>query len=120
MWGYGARHDKPSEGVLDALYASALVLSAGDSKLAIVGLDLGRAPTRQSVIAIRAHIKAAAGIEQVFIVGSHTHHGPVLEVDNLPSDENSYIRDLGAGELIMNRALFHLYDLQGKFKKLQL
>jgi hypothetical protein len=93
MWGYGARHDKPNQGVLDPLYANALVLSVGDSKLAIVGLDLGRAPTRQSIEAIRERINAT-GIEHVFIVGSHTHHGPVLEVDTLPSPETSYIREL--------------------------
>src|SRR5947199_258915 len=28
MWGYGARHDKPSEGVLDPLQARALVLAS--------------------------------------------------------------------------------------------
>src|SRR5437867_2043408 len=84
MWGYGARHDKANEGVLDPLYANALVLSVGDSKLAIVGLDLGRAPTRKSIAAIRQCTKARAGIEHVLIVGSHTHHGPVLEVDDLP------------------------------------
>src|SRR5262249_42702305 len=30
MWGYGARHDQPSVGVLDPLRARALVLAAGD------------------------------------------------------------------------------------------
>jgi hypothetical protein len=94
MWGYGARHDKPSEGVLDPLFANALVLAVGNGKLAIVGLDLGRAPTRQSMAAIRQRIKAEAGIEHVMIVGSHTHHGPVIEVDSLPAPESSYVRDL--------------------------
>jgi hypothetical protein len=41
MWGYGARHDALSDGVIDPLYAAALVIQAGDKKLAIVGLDLG-------------------------------------------------------------------------------
>jgi hypothetical protein len=94
MWGYGARHDKPNEGVMDPLYANALVLAIGDQKLALVGLDLGRSPTRKSMAAIRERIKADAGIAHVFIVGSHTHHGPVLEVDNLPNSENSYVREL--------------------------
>ncbi len=94
MWGYGARHDKPNEGVMDSLHANALVLSAGESNLAIVGLDLGRAPTRKSMAAIRERIKSEAGIEHVFVVGSHTHHGPVIEVDNLTTPANSYIREL--------------------------
>jgi hypothetical protein len=94
MWGYGARHDKPSVGVLDPLQARALVLAAAPEKIALVSLDLGRAPTRQSTAAIRARVKAAAGIEHLFLVGSHTHHGPVIELDNWPSTTNSYVRQL--------------------------
>jgi len=94
MWGYGARHDRPSDGVLDPLQARALVLAAEDQRIAIVSLDLGRAPTRQSSAAIRARTKAAAGIEHLFLVGSHTHHGPVIELDNWPSPANSYVRQL--------------------------
>jgi hypothetical protein len=93
MWGYGSRHDQPSEGVLDALHARALVLAAGSDKIAIVSLDLGRAPTRQSTAAIRAKIKSA-GIEHIFLVGSHTHHGPVIELDDWPDAKTSYVRQL--------------------------
>jgi hypothetical protein len=42
MWGYGDRHDALSVGVLDPLYADALVIQAGGRKIAIVGLNLGR------------------------------------------------------------------------------
>ena len=42
MWGYGARHDALSTGILDPLYAEALVIRAGDKKIAIVGMDMGR------------------------------------------------------------------------------
>src|SRR4051794_30357686 len=38
MWGYGDRHDALSTGTIDPLFAEALVLRAGDRKLAIVGL----------------------------------------------------------------------------------
>jgi hypothetical protein len=93
MWGYGARHDMPSVGVLDPLQARALVLAAGQEKIALVSLDLGRAPTRQSTAAIRAKVKVA-GIEHVFLVASHTHHGPVLELDNWPDPAHSYVRQL--------------------------
>src|SRR5215813_14148752 len=61
MWGYGARHDALSEGVLDPLQASALVVQAGEKKLAIVGLDLGRAPGEQSLQNIRQRLKTAGG-----------------------------------------------------------
>lgn len=82
MWGYGDRHDALSEGQLNPLFASAVVIQAGASKVAIVGLDLGRAPNEQSLQRIRAKIKAATGIEHSFIAGSHTHHGPVLELSD--------------------------------------
>lgn len=82
MWGYGARHDALSTGALDPLYATALVIETGTNKLAIVGLDLGRAPVEASLQRIRERIKAEAGIEHSFIAGSHTHHGPVLELSD--------------------------------------
>ncbi len=84
MWGYAARHDALSEGVLDPLYAEALVIQAGADKLAIVGLDLGRAPSEQSLARIRRRLRERAGIEWSFIAGSHTHHGPVLELSDQP------------------------------------
>jgi neutral ceramidase len=80
MWGYGDRHDALSVGVLDPLYADALVIQAGGKKIAIVGLDLGRAPAEASLQRIRQRIKDQAGIENSIIAGSHTHHGPVLEL----------------------------------------
>lgn len=80
MWGYGARHDALSQGVLDPLLATALVLEAGTNQLAIVGLDLGRAPAERSLQGIRARLAAEAGIEHLWIAASHTHHGPVLEL----------------------------------------
>jgi len=80
MWGYGARHDRLSDGTLDPLYAAAVVIRAGDVKLAIVGLDLGRSPSERSLQHIRQRIKDDAGIAHSFIAGSHTHHGPVVEL----------------------------------------
>jgi hypothetical protein len=94
MWGYGARHDSASVGVLDPLQARALVLAVAAEKIALVSLDLGRAPPRNSTQAIRAKVKDAAGIEHLFLVGSHTHHGPVIELDDWPSPKNSYVREL--------------------------
>lgn len=84
MWGYGARHDALSGGMLDPLYAAAVVIQAGTNKLAIVGLDLGRSPAEKSLQNIRQRIKAEAGIDYSFIAGSHTHHGPVLELTDEP------------------------------------
>ena len=93
MWGYSARKDNPSDGVRDPLQARALVLKSGESKIAIVGLDLGRAPTRESVARIREALKPDAFAE-MFLVASHTHHGPVLELDTWPRGGKPYVREL--------------------------
>ena len=80
MWGYGARKDMLSQGTLDPLMAKAIVIEAGEDRVALVGLDLGRAPTTAMMEEIRSTIRDKAKIEHVMIVGSHTHHGPVLEL----------------------------------------
>jgi neutral ceramidase len=80
MWGYGDRHDALSQGVLDPLYTDALVIQADGRKIAIVGLDLGRSPAEASLQRIRRRIQEQGGIEDSIIAGSHTHHGPVLEL----------------------------------------
>jgi hypothetical protein len=84
MWGYGARHDKLSEGTLDPLMAQAIVIAAGDDKVAIVGTDLGRGPTEAMMSIIRNEIAEKAGIRHVLISGSHSHHGPVIELVDEP------------------------------------
>jgi hypothetical protein len=102
MWGYGARHDFLSKGTLDPLYATALAIQAGTNKLAIIGLDLGRAPSEQSLQNIRRRIKARTGIEHSFIAGSHSHHGPVLEL----ADEE------GKGRGRFNAALRYYQEME--------
>ncbi|MFN4258868.1 MAG: neutral/alkaline non-lysosomal ceramidase N-terminal domain-containing protein [Gemmataceae bacterium] len=93
MWGYASRHDQPSAGVLDRLHARALVLQMGKEKIALVSLDLGRPPTRKSMMEIVKRIDDT-GIAWPFLVASHTHHGPVIELDNWPTPQNSYVRQL--------------------------
>ena len=80
MWGYGARHALLSQGTLTPLYAKAIVIQGDDGKVALVGLDIGRGPTREMMEKIRAAISEKAGIEHVLISGSHSHHGPVIEL----------------------------------------
>ncbi|MEX2169253.1 MAG: neutral/alkaline non-lysosomal ceramidase N-terminal domain-containing protein [Pirellulales bacterium] len=80
MWGYGDRHAMLSQGTLDPLYAKAVVIHAGQDKLAIVGTDLGRGPTAAMMEEIRAELREKAGIEHCLITGSHSHHTPVIEL----------------------------------------
>lgn len=84
MWGYGARHDALSEGTLDPLMAKAVVIAAGNDKVALVGIDIGRGPTEAMMKTIRQEIAAKAGIQHALITGSHTHHGPVIELVDEP------------------------------------
>jgi hypothetical protein len=84
MWGYGDRHGRLSEGVLEPLMATAIVIEARDAKLAVVGLDLGRSPNEASLARIRQQIKEQADIKHSLIAGSHTHNGPVLELSDAP------------------------------------
>jgi hypothetical protein len=69
---------------LDPLKATVVVIQAGRRKMAVVGLDLGRSPQEDSLQRIRSQIKEKAGIDVSFIAGSHTHHGPVLELFDSP------------------------------------
>jgi neutral ceramidase len=84
MWGYGARHDMLSQGALDPLMAKAVVIAAGGDKVALVGIDLGRGPTAAMMTDIRKAVADKAGIKHVLITGSHTHHGPVIELTDDP------------------------------------
>jgi hypothetical protein len=80
MWGYGARHAALSTGTADRLQAATLVMELGEQRLAIVGMDLGRGPTEAMLARLRERLGVEAGIEHAFFGGSHTHHGPVLEL----------------------------------------
>jgi neutral ceramidase len=84
MWGYGARHDALSVGTLDPLMAKAIVIAAGEDKVALVGIDIGRGPTEEMMKIIRQELAEKAGIRHVMITGSHTHHGPVIELIDEP------------------------------------
>jgi hypothetical protein len=84
MWGYGDRHDALSQGVLDPMYAKAVVIDVGADKIALLGMDMGRSPVPNSMAKIRKAVQEKAGVNYVMLVGSHTHHGPVLELKDEP------------------------------------
>jgi hypothetical protein len=80
MWGYGARHAMLSEGTAEPLMAKVVVIQAGDERLAIMGMDIGRGPTTAMMKQIREAVAEKVGVDHVMISGSHTHHGPVIEL----------------------------------------
>ena len=69
---------KPSDAVLDELYGRALVLSDGDSTIAIVSVDLLYAPLEELTHPVRALVKERLGIleQNVMVCATHTHSGP--------------------------------------------
>lgn len=82
LWGYGVRKDAPALGTNDPLTATAVVFRVGAERVAVVGLDLGRSPPRATNRWIRETLRARAGFDHVLLVGSHTHHGPCLELED--------------------------------------
>ena len=104
MWGYGDRHNALSTGVRDPLMAKAIVIDVGTEKLAIVGLDLGRSPRDDQMKRIRASVQERAGVGLVMISGSHTHHGPVIEL----------LDEVGKGKGIYDDAVAYSAELEIK------
>src|ERR1700694_352352 len=74
MYGYANRKCGPANGTHDPLYAKALVLATGESRMAIVTLDLG------NIVAPNLGPKVAAtlGIPVLLLAASHTHSAPLV------------------------------------------
>jgi len=72
-----ASRDRPSEGVSDSLYAKAVVLSSGQTEIAIVAADLIGIPA-EIVAEVRKAVEQKTVIAQdnIMISASHTHFGP--------------------------------------------
>ncbi|MBI1982775.1 MAG: neutral/alkaline non-lysosomal ceramidase N-terminal domain-containing protein [Acidobacteria bacterium] len=83
MWGYAARKT-PSTGTLDPLYARVLVLEAGEKRLALVVLDLGRTFGPAALQGLREKARKSSGISYTLVQATHTHAGPVIR-DEYPS-----------------------------------
>ncbi len=77
MWGFEERK-APATGTRDPLYARVLVLEAGETRLALVALDLGRAFGPASMARLRDEAAKSSGISYVLVVASHTHSAPVI------------------------------------------
>lgn len=83
----GYYHTRVADGVLDNLYAKALVVEQDGAKAAFIVLDTTTV-TRSITIAARKLIAEKTGIppERVMISATHTHNGPVLKRDSLMDD----------------------------------
>lgn len=118
MWGYGDRHDMLSVGMRDPLMANCVVIQGGESKVALVGLDIGRSLGEPHFARIREAVKAASGVDHIMMSGSHTHHGPVLELRDVDGmgkgkfdDGVAYVGELEAKMIeVINAAAANLQD----------
>jgi neutral ceramidase len=77
LWGFENRK-APATGTRDPLYARVLVLEAGETRLALVALDLGRCFGPASLQHLREVAGKHSGISYLLAVASHTHSAPVI------------------------------------------
>lgn len=87
MYGYENRQCGPSNGTHDPLHAKALVLQDGNSRIAIITLDLGSIVSEH----LKDEVAAKLGIPVLLLSASHTHSGP-----SFLAHESAPVRD-GSG-----------------------
>src|SRR5271168_5017425 len=75
MYGFFNRitNHQVSSGTLDPLYARVLVLQAGDKRLALVTLDLGRTFNEAWLDRLRQAARTESGVDALIVTASHTH-----------------------------------------------
>ncbi len=69
---------KPSDAVMDELYARAMVFSDGANTIAIISADLLYAPMEEIAGPVRLSVNQQTGIpmQNVMVCATHTHSGP--------------------------------------------
>src|SRR5262245_59698849 len=94
MYGYANRRCGPANGTHDPLFAKALVLEAGDSRMPIVTLDLGSIVSEN----LRRHVAAKLNIPLLLLAASHTHSAPAfLPYGSAPAsgvESDAYLKEL--------------------------
>ena len=76
MGGFGQRAQKENQGVHDPLFAKALFLDNGQSRLLLLTTDLICVPTGLAAAAVEELAQDGLAADQVCICASHTHSGP--------------------------------------------
>ncbi|PYV89074.1 MAG: hypothetical protein DMG05_14445 [Acidobacteria bacterium] len=97
MWGY-ANRKSPAKGTLDPLYARVLALDAGEKRLVLVALDLGRTFGPASLERLRQTARKSNGVTYVLVAASHTHSGPVMQDEyakGVPAWETAALEKIG-------------------------
>jgi hypothetical protein len=88
----GYFHDRRSTGILDELYAKAIVWESNTDMAAIIALDCIDL-TRPIVEAIRSQVRAGTGISAscVMVSATHTHTGPPVKTTTFLQDDQAYL-----------------------------
>ncbi|MBN1341980.1 MAG: neutral/alkaline non-lysosomal ceramidase N-terminal domain-containing protein [Phycisphaerae bacterium] len=73
LGGYGARKNKPAEGVHDRIFAKALVLSDGTKRFALVTADVLAFPPGFKQAVLKALEESGWTSDQVMLLPSHSH-----------------------------------------------
>ena len=97
LWGFEDRL-KPATGTIDPLYARVLVLEAGDKRLALVTLDLGRSFGPASLGRLRESAKRSSRISCLLVAASHTHSAPIVDDEyknGTPAWERAALEKIG-------------------------
>ncbi len=85
MYGYARRKCGPANGTHDPLRAKALVLAAGETRLAIVTMDIGSLVSKELGLRVARELN----IPVLLLAASHTHSGPAFlrsrDEENLPA-----------------------------------
>jgi len=83
MYGFSNRKGG-STGTLDPLMARVLVLEAGEKRLALVVLDLGRPFAEAWIARLREDARKISGVSYVLLAAIHTHSGPAIRDEYPP------------------------------------
>src|ERR1700704_2239077 len=96
MYGYANRKCGPAAGTHDPLFAKVVVLEAGESRLAIVTMDLGSFVSQRLQQEVASRLK----IPVLLLSASHTHSAPAfLPFGSAPANDSAaeaYLGDLEA------------------------
>jgi len=95
-------YGKPSDTVMDDLYAKAMVLSDGRNTIAIVAADLLYTPLEEITDPVRTIVHEKLGIprQNIMICATHTHSGPeVFTRSKLPPKSRVPVSELAQSYL---------------------
>lgn len=102
MYGYANRKCGPANGTHDRLFAKALVLETGESRLAIVTLDLGSIVSANLSQEVASELK----IPVLLLAASHTHSAPAfLPFGSSPANDETATQYIASLEANVFRAV---------------